>query len=264
MERLKFGLLFLLGLFFCLPAFSKPYFAWVNKPLVLPNEYNHVSVSGYAAFGSDQGKGGGLGDVDLGFEPHGVLIRHGFGTSDVGIGYSAFFSNGQTGVAPFMPDWPAEMSGNNTYAGVIGLLFGLKLVDWVAFRASVLLPTQALRKNGVGAVLSMPFRWVLSPGLLEIHLIPSVFLAMGGNNGGYKAIMTRAGVGFSLLPEILLQQDVVFFADLDPAGNPSWSTVTSLGWQFNHGLELLIRYTYKAIDKANHAQYVSLGLGVNF
>jgi len=257
-------LLISLVLIVCVPVMSKPFFSWVNKPLVLSKGFNRASVSGYAAFGSASGRGGGLGDTDLGFEPHGVMIKHGFGLAEIGLGYSAFFSTDRSDLAPFIPNWPSEMSGSHSYFGVIGVLGAFRLTDWLAIRTDLLIPTTDLKNNGVGTVVSLPFRWVLSPGLLEIHLEPSLFMGLGNKNGKYEVFMTRLGVGFSLLPEMLLRQDLVFTADFNPNNGRTWSTVTSLGWMFSHGVDMLIRYTYKAIKSSRHAQYVSMGFGIDF
>ena len=264
MKNYKFLLFFALGLMISLPAISKPFFAWVNQPLVLADGYNRISMTGYAAFASRSGRGGGLSDTDLGFEPHGVMIKHGFGMAEIGIGYSAFFSTDRSDLAPFIPNWPSEMSGSHGYVGIIGVLGAFKLTNWLAIRTSLLIPTAGLKTNGVGTVVSLPFRMVVSPGLLEIHLIPSLFLGLGNEHGNYQAFMTKFGIGFSLIPEFLLQQDVVFTAEFNPDNGRTWSTVTSLGWQFSHGVNMMLRYTYKAINNSRHAQYVSMGFGIDF
>ena len=235
---------------------AKPlYFAWVNKPLTVQPDTWKLNISFFTSFSKDGTKHFGLTRAPISYSSRsGLSIYRGFKGGEFFAGLSSIFSTNRLKNAQVPGSWP-DMSSKDAFY-VIDVGMGYQLFPCMALKGTISWGLTDFTRTGTAFSLELPFKVILFPGMLNIHGFAGTLL---GTQDHTTDIGGAVGFTFSLLPEILLSQDVVVNLGVQPKRGLTSSYVTSLGYAFERGIDLMISYSY---SNQRHGLY--LGTSVYF
>ena len=253
-------LFILLGFLILTPVIQAKtrYYAWVNRPLVIDKNSIKLNLYITSTVSSKTSTSFGILNTLSNYDPSGLQLQIGFKGAEFDFGYAGAFSYNNIKSAPILGQWPQHKTSSSL--NLISLGTTIRITHWWAIKGTLMLDPQFIYKDGCAFAVSMPFRAILSPGLLSVHLVPQ--LLMGSGNGGTLDAGYTAGIKFSLLPQLLLSED--FVMNIAPYSNSVLKTglITALGWSFMNGVDIIIKHTYWGIDYSDHVQAITIGTSI--